>query len=72
MPGDVIVADDDGAVVVPKALAVTTGDAAREHEDWEVFSRSRIDEGARLSDYYPLTPASRDEYEAWRARQAKG
>ncbi|GIH19512.1 hypothetical protein [Rugosimonospora africana] len=42
---------------------------AGDHEDWEVFSRQRIDEGARLSDYYPLTPQSRQEYEEWRSSQ---
>jgi hypothetical protein len=35
-----------------------------------VFSRQRLDEGARLSDYYPLTPDSREEYEAWRSVQS--
>jgi hypothetical protein len=43
--------------------------SARDHEEWEVFSRMRLDEGARLSDYYPLTPDSREEYEAWRSLQ---
>jgi hypothetical protein len=40
--------------------------AASDHEHWEVFSRMRIDEGARLRDYYPLSPESRQEYEQWR------
>jgi hypothetical protein len=30
----------------------------------------RLEEGARLSDYYPLTQDSRAEYEAWRDSQA--
>ncbi len=45
-------------------------EAARDHEDWETFSRRRLDDGARLSDYYPLTPDTREEYEAWRSAQA--
>ena len=45
-------------------------EAARDHEEWETFSRRRLDEGARLSDYYPLTPDTRGEYEAWRSAQA--
>jgi regulator of RNase E activity RraA len=71
LPGDVVVADDDGAVVVPKASADSIVDAARDHQEWEVFSRERLDEGARLSDYYPLTPDSRQEYEQWRAARAQ-
>jgi regulator of RNase E activity RraA len=66
IPGDVVVADDDGAVVVPHAKAPEVVADARDHEDWEVFSRLRIDQGARLSDYYPLTEDSRAEYERWR------
>lgn len=67
MPGDVVVADDDGPVVVPRSLATEVVDAAQDHEQWEVFSRHRLDEGARLSDYYPLTSDTRAEYEAWRS-----
>jgi regulator of RNase E activity RraA len=72
LPGDIVVADDDGAVIVPAALAGSVATAAVDHQEWEVFSRSRIDEGARLSDYYPLTPDSRDEYEKWRTATADG
>jgi regulator of RNase E activity RraA len=70
LPGDLVVADDDGAVVVPRRVVDQVVERARDHEDWEAYSRMRIDQGAPLSDYYPLTPDSRAEYEAWRARLA--
>jgi len=71
LPGDLVVADDDGAVVVPRRLAPELVSDGTEHEDWESFSRMRIDEGARLSDYYPLSDRSREEYEQWaRGRQS--
>lgn len=70
MPGDLVVADDDGPVVVPRAMAPRVVESARDHEEWEVFSRLRLDGGARLSDYYPLTPDSREEYETWRSAQS--
>ncbi|TPW65406.1 ribonuclease activity regulator RraA, partial [Schumannella sp. 10F1B-5-1] len=66
LPGDAIVADDDGAVVVPQSRAKELGDVVREHQEWEAFSRMRLDQGARLSDYYPLSANSRDEYERWK------
>ncbi|MET8638853.1 ribonuclease activity regulator RraA [Streptomyces sp. NPDC004074] len=66
LPGDLVVADDDGAVVVPRAKSALVVASASDHEQWEEFSRLRIDGGARLSDYYPLTPDSREEYEQWR------
>lgn len=66
LPGDLMLADDDGPVVVPRRRAPEVVAAAREHEQWERFSRRRIEEGGALADYYPLTAASRAEYEQWR------
>ncbi|MEV0389141.1 hypothetical protein [Nonomuraea sp. NPDC050643] len=66
LPGDLCVADDDGAVVVPRRRAGAVLEAAADHEQWERYSRARIDEGGALSDYYPLTPETRAEYERWR------
>ena len=69
LPGDIIVADDDGAVVVPATLAPQLLRAAGEHAEWEEFSRLRLAEGGDLRKYYPLSEEARAEYEAWRAAQ---
>jgi regulator of RNase E activity RraA len=66
MPGDVIIADDDGAVVVPLQMAAAVAEITREHEDWESFSRMKLTEGGSLYKYYPLNDEGREEYEAWR------
>jgi regulator of RNase E activity RraA len=66
MPGDVIVADDDGAVVVPIQLAPELAKKASEHREWEEFSRIRLSEGGDLRKYYPLTDEARAEYEDWK------
>ena len=42
MPGDIIIADDDGVVVVPKELAPELVKKAKEHADWEDFSRMTV------------------------------
>jgi regulator of RNase E activity RraA len=65
MPGDIIVADDDGAVVVPAALAEAVIEKASEHHEWEHFSRQRLFEGGELKRYYPLSQDARPEFEAW-------
>jgi regulator of RNase E activity RraA len=71
MPGDIIVADDDGAVVVPVGLAPELLKKASEHHDWEIFSRMRLAEGGELRKYYPLSAEAQAEYEEWRKTQGR-
>ncbi|HLH58450.1 MAG TPA: hypothetical protein VKV33_04785 [Streptosporangiaceae bacterium] len=69
MPGDLIVADDDGAVVVPQRLAEQVLALSEQHEEWEAFSRERLAQGGALSRYYPLDESARAEYEQWRTQR---
>lgn len=62
VPGDIIVADDDGAVVVPAALAEEPAEHARHHAEWEDFSREKLEQGADLRKYYPLNEEGWEEY----------
>lgn len=71
IPGDVIVADDDGVVVVPAQLAPELVKKAGEHHEWEEFSRLRLSEGGDLRKYYPLREDARAEYEEWKKQQGK-
>jgi regulator of RNase E activity RraA len=71
MPGDVIVADDDGAVVVPANLVAAVGEKASVHHEWEEFSRLRLREGGDLRRYYPLSDDARPEYETWKRSQGE-
>ncbi len=66
IPGDIIVADDDGAVVVPAALVDTVIEDAAAHHEWEEFSKIKLLEGGDLRRYYPLHADAQGEYEAWR------
>ena len=65
MPGDIIVADDDGAVVVPVKMATAVIAEATKHNDWEEFSRERLFEGKDLRRYYPLHADAEPEYHEW-------
>jgi regulator of RNase E activity RraA len=69
VPGDIIVADDDGVVVVPAVAAPQLVKKAGEHVEWEEFSRLRLSQGGDLRKYYPLTEEARAEYEAWKKEQ---
>ena len=71
MPGDIIIADDDGAVVVPIKLAPQLLEKATSHAEWEDFSRMRLSEGGDLRKYYPLSDEGRAEYEEWRRAQGR-
>lgn len=66
MPGDIIIADDDGAVCVPVKMAPIVAEATLAHEEWEVFSRIRLLEGGALRKYYPLSDEGWVEYEEWK------
>jgi len=69
MPGDIIVADDDGATVVPVSLAPELVEKAQTHAEWEEFSRMKLSQGGHLRKYYPLSEEGRAEYEAWKKEQ---
>ena len=59
IPGDIVVADDDGAVVVPAGLAEACVAKARKDHEWEDFSREMLARGGDLRRYYPLSDAAR-------------
>ena len=53
-PGDVIVADDDGVVVVPAARAAEVAQASRVREDKEAATRARLKAGELGLDIYDM------------------
>src|SRR5437868_4691513 len=53
-PGDVIVLDDDGAVVIPHNLVELVATEGEEHEQMESFIVSEVEKGAKLPGLYPM------------------
>jgi 5-oxopent-3-ene-1,2,5-tricarboxylate decarboxylase/2-hydroxyhepta-2,4-diene-1,7-dioate isomerase len=62
--GDVIVADDDGAVVIPPGLVEEVLTGAEQQEREEAFIAARVAEGAALDGLYPLAGPWRERYES--------
>ena len=65
-PGDVIVGDDDGVLVIPPALLDQVLDAAVEQEAEEEWIAARVAEGAAVDGLYPLAGEWRRRYDAER------
>jgi len=53
-PGDVVVADDDGVVVIPKKLAVETAAKAQKRKDDEDGKRKQLETGVLSLDMYKM------------------
>ena len=65
-PGDVIVGDDEGVVVIPQHLADEVAEQAVEQEKMEVFILERVQGGAKLPGTYPPNAETKAAFEVWR------
>lgn len=70
-PDDVMVVDDDGAVVIPKALVEAVVPLAVEQERLEGWIVGEVEKGAALPGLYPANAENKARYEAWAATQRK-
>ena len=68
-PGDILVGDADGVVVLPPGIAAEVLADAREQERQEEFIASRVALGDPLDGLHPLSDARRPDYEAWLAQR---
>jgi regulator of RNase E activity RraA len=68
-PDDVIVVDEDGAVVIPKALLNDVVQAAAEQEKLEAWIINEVQSGASLPGLYPPNAETKARYEAFRKDQ---
>lgn len=67
MPDDLIVVDDDGAVLIPSALVGDVVAAAVEQERFEGWIMGEVEAGAALPGLYPPNAEAKARYEASKA-----
>jgi regulator of RNase E activity RraA len=65
-PNDVIVVDDDGAVVIPQALVNEIVEVAIEQENFEAWIIGEVQAGAALPGLYPANTENKARYEAFK------
>ena len=65
-PNDVIVADTDGAVLIPAALLDAVVEASVEQERQEGWIMRQVEAGVALPGLYPMNAATQGRYEAWK------
>ena len=63
-PDDVIVADDDGAVVIPQALVEEVTKASLEQERFETWAVGQVEKGVALPGLYPPNAETKARYES--------
>lgn len=70
IPGDIIVGDAEGVVVVPIQLAEEVAQIAVEMEDRERFVLEKIQSGASIVGTYPPDESTLAEFETWKTNQS--
>lgn len=66
-PGDILVGDDEGVVVIPQHLADEVAEEAHEMTVFEDFVTEKVKEGRSIIGLYPPTnPLTKEDFEAWR------
>ncbi len=70
LPGDVILADDEGALAMPLDLAEYIAEHGPEKEQLEMWIRGKVAAGGSIHDYYPPSPEKAAEYAAETGRTA--
>jgi regulator of RNase E activity RraA len=71
-PGDVIVGDADGAIVIPAAIAREIAEVAVSMTVYEDFVVDMVAHGHSIVGLYPMTdPRAKAQFEAWRKEKGR-
>jgi regulator of RNase E activity RraA len=63
IPGDIILADDEGVLAMPLDLAEYVAEHGPAKERQEMWIRGKVEQGGSVHDYYPPSEEKQGEYE---------
>jgi regulator of RNase E activity RraA len=69
IPGDILVGDSQGILVIPAEIAQKVADTALEHDEQEEFQRMLLLKGEPITGVYPMSPATRKRFEEYRKQK---
>jgi regulator of RNase E activity RraA len=70
-PGDVVVADREGVIVIPRHLADEVAREGIEQEELETWIQKKVKDGAPIVGTYPPGPETKAEFQRWKASQTR-
>jgi len=68
-PGDVVVGDPEGVVVIPAKIAAEVAEEAAAQTLFEDWVEARVKEGRSIFGLYPPDAGTRAEFEAWKKKR---
>jgi regulator of RNase E activity RraA len=68
-PGDIMVGDGEGVVVIPAKMAEEVAKEAEAQTEFEDWVEARIKEGRGIFGLYPPSPETKAEFEAWKKKR---
>jgi regulator of RNase E activity RraA len=71
-PGDILVGDDDGVVVIPLALVEKVVQELAIHEEREEYIRGLLAQGVPLDGVYPTREEIEQQFQSWRQSRDSG
>ena len=68
-PGDVLVGDGEGVVVIPAKMADEVAQEAQAQTEFEDWVEVKVKEGRGIFGLYPPNAETKAEFEAWKRRK---
>jgi 5-oxopent-3-ene-1,2,5-tricarboxylate decarboxylase / 2-hydroxyhepta-2,4-diene-1,7-dioate isomerase len=69
IPGDILVGDSTGILVIPADIVEKVADTALEHDEQEEFQRQLLLNGESIYDVYPMNAATKKRFEEYRKQK---